>query len=443
MSEPQELIRRKRDGLELTKEQLSEFFGSYLDQQVTDYQMAAMLMAIYWRGLSDEETSVLTLLSRDSGHVFSWDTPKEMIVDKHSTGGVGDKTSLIVLPLAVAAGLKVPMMAGRGLGHTGGTLDKLESIAGMQVFLSPEKVRQQVGRLGGVFFGQTPSITALDGKLYALRDVTATVESIPLICASILSKKLAEGLGSLVLDVKFGSGAFMKEVPQARALATALVKVGRACGLNVAALLTDMNSPLGHSAGNALEVAECLEVLQGQGPLDTKELSLALATEMVLAADPSRRVEQVRAELESYLTNGKAMEIFLRVVSAQGGETSSLERADCKHGLAQSKYIVPLKAPESGVIVSWDVRSLGLAILQLGGGRIRLTDKVDPAVGISALKRRGARVAAGEPVALIHGNCEDRVKKASQTVYKAITLEENLVSTNEEQLVLERIYGDK
>lgn len=416
---PQEIIRIKRNGSKLSKEQIADFFGGYLEGRVADYQVAAMLMAILLKGMEPDETAALTLFMRDSGTVLSWDGPKELIVDKHSTGGVGDKTSLILMPLCVLEGLQVPMIAGRGLGHTGGTLDKLASIPGMNVFLSSTQARRMMANHGGAFMGQTGEIAPVDKKLYAMRDVTDTVESIPLITASILSKKLAEGIGGLVMDVKFGSGAFMEKKDDALALAKSIASVGRAAGVSVRCALTDMGSPLGDRAGNALEIEECVEILRGEGPASTRDLSVDLALEMIALAKPKLDRDATRSKLFEHLKTGRAYDVFVKMIHDQGGDTRVL---DDTRKLAKAMIEKPILAKDSGIVAECDVRALGLAVIDLGGGRRQTDDEIDPAVGLSRLKRVGDVVHAGEPLAIIHGNKDAAVKAASERLKNAYKL---------------------
>jgi pyrimidine-nucleoside phosphorylase len=423
---PQELIRKKRDGGTLTEAETAAFFGGFLRGDVADYQVAAMLMAIFARGMERAETAALTRIMRDSGAKLAWNFPKNLIVDKHSTGGIGDKTSLLVLPLALVAGLKVPMIAGRGLGHTGGTLDKLEAV-GFKVYQDEAALRRQVETLGGAFLGQTEALVPLDRRLYALRDVTATVESIPLIVGSILSKKAAAGLGGLVMDVKFGSGAFMADYEQALTLARAIADVGNECGMKVRCLLTSMNQPLGDYAGNALEVFECLEILRGRGPRDTRELSLELTAEMVRLAFPERRLDAARRELEGYLASGEAYEMFCRIAKAQGADTAMFERREAFFA-AKIKTEVGADVSAGAVVAAIDTRKLGLAIVELGGGRKFVTDKIEPAVGLSGMKRIGDRVAQGEPLAVVHGQDESRVRHAAKLVAEAYRMGERVTT---------------
>jgi pyrimidine-nucleoside phosphorylase len=413
---PQEIIRKKRQGLELSPQDIRSFFGGFLSGDVADYQVAAMLMAILLRGMTKEEAAALTLTMRDSGEVLTWSGDKGDIVDKHSTGGVGDKTSLAIMPLCILEGLRVPMIAGRGLGHTGGTLDKLESIAGLEVYLTPSRAESLLRKNGGVFMGQTEQIAPLDKRLYALRDVTDTVESVPLITASILSKKLAEGIGGLVMDVKFGSGAFMREKVDALNLAESIVSVGKASGLNLRCALTDMGSPLGECAGNSLEIREILEVLRGEGPSSTRDLSIQLAVEMVLLSRPDDSREEVLSRLCSHLDSGRAFEVFSKIVAGQGGDISQLEKPE---KLPKAKYLREVYAPQNGVIASCDVRELGLAIVELGGGRRRAADKVNHAVGLSKLRRVGDKINAGDLLAVIHADSEDLADLVSKRIKAA------------------------
>ncbi|MCX6117104.1 MAG: thymidine phosphorylase [Proteobacteria bacterium] len=413
---PQEIIRKKRKGQELSKDDMSQFFGGFLKGDVQDYQVSSMLMAIALNGMTPEETSRLTLFMRDSGTVLNWGGQKENIVDKHSTGGVGDKTSLIIMPLCILEGLRVPMIAGRGLGHTGGTLDKLESIKGMNVFVSPESTQKLMKKNNGVFMGQTQEIAPLDRRLYAMRDVTDTVESIPLITASILSKKLSEGIGGLVMDVKFGSGAFMQKKDDALALAKSIASVGRASGVNVTCALTDMGSPLGDRAGNALEIIECIEIMKGQGPQSSRDLSVELSLLMLQLADPKLEVETSRKRLLSHLQSGRAFDKFCDIIAAQGGDTGMLENTRL---LPASGYQVDVTATESGYIDYCENRELGLAVIELGGGRRQTTDQIDYGVGLSNLKRVGDAVKIGDTLATVHGNSKDALAQAASRVKDA------------------------
>lgn len=435
MALAQELIRKKRDGHALTQAELEEFFHGYMDGSIADYQAAAMLMAIVLKGMEFDEVAALTEIMRTSGQILSWDEPRSNIIDKHSTGGVGDKTSLIILPLCTLEGLRVPMIAGRGLGHTGGTLDKLESIPGMNVRPSVAESQVIFRELGGVFMGQTPQIAALDRRLYALRDVTATIESIPLITASILSKKLAEGLGGLVMDVKYGSGAFMAKEADATALATMIAAVAKKLSVSVRCQITSMNSPLGDSAGNALEVIECVKIMRGESVApDTRELTLSLAADMVSLANPQLARTVILERLEKRLQSGDVFTQFCKHIKRQGGDVTYLENPE---KFPKAKVIRPLLAAQSGVIASIDVRSMGLAIVELGGGRRMATDAIDHTVGLTGMKRVGTKVAKGEPLLMIHGRSEHDLAIAERSLKDAIKVSER--GSAEDTLILKSI----
>ncbi len=386
-----EIIRRKRDGLQLSAEQIGWFIRGYTSGDVPDYQAAAFAMAIFCRGLDGAETDALVQAMLHSGDVLDLSAVPGPKVDKHSTGGVGDKISLHLAPAVAACGLVVPMISGRGLGHTGGTLDKLESIPGFTVGLTIERFVAVLRSAGLALIGQTDRLAPADKKLYALRDVTATVESIPLIAASILSKKLAEGIDGLVLDVKCGSGAFMKELKDARRLAETLVDIGRRGGKRVAALVTDMEQPLGRLVGNAAEVKESIDVLDGRGEPDLVELTLALGAEMLLVGGVSRDVDEARGKIAATLSDGSARARFEKCVVEQGGTLP-----------AQATWLRPtdsvLGAPTSGYVTRLDAEAVGRAATLLGAGRLRKEDAIDPAVYIRLSKKVGERVEAGQPV---------------------------------------------
>lgn len=401
---PQEIIRKKRLGETLSPKEIQNFFMGHLKGEVADYQVTAMLMAIMFQRMTAAETAALTECMRDSGDIMTWPKfEKKTVVDKHSTGGIGDKTSLLLAPLCILEGLKVPMIAGRGLGHTGGTIDKLESIPKMNLFLTREQAERQLELLGGFIIGQTDRIAPLDKKLYAFRDVTDCVESIALITASILSKKLAEGIGGLVMDVKYGSGAFMRAPSDAQALAESIRSVATATGVKVTCMLTDMNSPLGSTAGNALELEECVQILRGnKSYTSTIELTHQLAKEMILLARPNESEDDIKTRLDAHLTSGRAHELFVKIVAAQGGDTRVIEDLS---KLPKARHVVPLLTPTEGFISSIDCRAIGLEVIKLGGGRLRATDAINHAVGLSELKRVGDQVSKNEPLALIH--CDD------------------------------------
>ena len=384
------LIERKRDGGALTAEEIAGLVRGYVSGEVPDYQMAALAMAVFFRGMSDAETTALTMEMRDSGEVFAWPAGTPPKVDKHSTGGVGDKVSLVLAPLLACEGVWVPMISGRGLGFSGGTLDKLESIPGFRVDLVWPEMLAQLERVGCFIAGQTANFCPADKKLYALRDVTGTVASLPLIVASIMSKKLAESLDRLVLDVKFGRGAFMQNREDAQKLADAMVAVGRGAGMETCALLNPMDEPLGRTVGNALEVAECVEVLQGGGPRDLVELTLELAESLV----PARK-ESLRARLQ----DGSAWEKFIAMVEAQGGDASALSKMGEIH---RAPAIIEVVAPRDGTLTRLDALEIGRLSTELGAGRGKADDKIDFAVGVECLRKQGEKVAAGDPVLRVH-----------------------------------------
>jgi pyrimidine-nucleoside phosphorylase len=401
----QELIARKRDGGELANEELREFLVAYGAGEVPDYQMSAFLMAVLLNGMSAAELGTLTRSIIDSGRRLDFRTDGgPPAVDKHSTGGVGDKVSLILAPLLAEYGLRVPMMSGRGLGHTGGTVDKLESIPGFRTDLDLDEFQAVLADVGCAMIRQTPAIAPLDGRLYALRDVTATVPSIPLIAASIVSKKVAEGIEALVLDVKYGSGAFMQDRDQAVLLAQTLVDLAESEGVRATALLTAMEQPLGHAVGNALEVREAVDCLRGDGPADLREVSLALAAECVTAASTGAETAGAGAELAAMLDDGRALARFASLVERQGGNPEVAGRPDL---LPEAPLQVIWESPADGFVTRADAYGIGVAAVELGAGRRRLQDDVDPAVGIELLARRGEPVRRGQPVARVHARSRD------------------------------------
>jgi pyrimidine-nucleoside phosphorylase len=399
---PTELISKKRDGREHTQEDIAALVEQFMSGALADYQMSAWLMAAFVRGLSEKETLYLTQAMLGSGQELELRRTLSPCIDKHSTGGVGDKLSIPLAPLVAATGIRVPMIAGRGLGHTGGTLDKLESIPGYDVRLGVSRFRQVLRKVGASIIGQTDAIAPADRRMYALRDVTGTVESRPLIVASILSKKLAAGLDGLVLDVKAGRGAFMPTENEARALARDLVRVATKLGTPTVALVTNMDEPLGTTIGNALEVRESIDILRGQGPPDSTELTLRLGEEMLLLAEkkPTRGARsRARARLEEALSSGRALEVLARMVSAHGGDPAVIEDPS---RLPQARHLVAVRAAKSGIVQSIDSRALAEVALALGAGRRRVEDTIDPAVGVELLKKRGDRVARGDEILLLH-----------------------------------------
>ena len=416
---PQDIIIRKRDGGTLTKAEIEFFARGVVDGTFADYQATALLMAIFWRGMTPQETAWLTDAMLRSGDVIDLRDLPGAKVDKHSTGGVGDKVSLVLAPLAVACGLKVPMMSGRGLGHTGGTLDKLEAIPGFRVQLSVPEFRAILQQVGCAMIGQTPQVVPTDKKLYALRDVTGTVECIPLICASIMSKKLAEGIDSLVLDVKFGAGAFMKKKADALALARAMVEVGRAAGKPVRALLTAMHQPLGRCAGHTTEVIESIECLKGRGPADLMEVTYALTGQMLLLGGKAMDSAEARKKMEAAITNGSALRVFREMCVAQGGDARVVDDYSLLP-IAKKKLDVRAGADAKGYVSEVDALKCGHAIMALGGGRAAVTDKVDHAVGFSNLIKIGEPVSPGTRLCILHVNDDAKAARAEALIREAV-----------------------
>ena len=414
---PQHIIARKRDGGTLSDAEIASFVRGATDGSWADYQLSAMLMAIFLRGMTPPETAALTKAMMHSGVVARLDNVKLPRADKHSTGGVGDKVSLHLAPMAAACGVAVPMISGRGLGHSGGTLDKLEAIAGFRVNLTLDEYRTQVEKIGLCLIGQTAQLAPADRKLYSLRDVTATVECIPLICASILSKKLAEGTQVLVGDVKFGRGAFMKEKAKARELAQALVAVATAAGMPMRAVLTAMDEPLGRAVGNALEVAESIDCLRGRGPADTMAVTYALGEQMLILAGVAATSADARRRLEQSISSGAAWAKFREMVVAQHGDPRVTDDPSL---LPQAPVKRPLPAPRSGFITDVDAMGVALAALSLGAGRARAEDQVDPAVGVAGLVKIGEPIRAGDPLCVIHARTEEAAREAAKRLLAAI-----------------------
>jgi pyrimidine-nucleoside phosphorylase len=416
---PQDIIIKKRDGGTLTKEEIEFFARGVTDGRFADYQATALLMAIFWRGLTSQETAWLTDAMLHSGEVIDLRDIPGAKVDKHSTGGVGDKVSLILAPLAAACGLKVPMMSGRGLGHTGGTLDKLEAIPGFRVMLSIQEFRSILQKVGVAMIGQTPQIVPADRKLYSLRDVTGTVECIPLICASIMSKKLAEGIDSLVLDVKFGRGAFMKSKEQALELARAMVAIGKVSGKPVRALLTAMNQPLGRAAGHTTEVIESIECLKGRGPADLMEVTYALTGHMLILGGMAKDETDAQRKMEAAISNGSALEKFRQMCLAQGGDARVIDDYSL---LPTAKKLIEVTALAGAhdFVGEVDALKCGQAIMALGGGRAAVNDKVDHAVGIANLIKIGEPVAAGTRLCTLHVNDDAKGARAEGLIRSAI-----------------------
>jgi len=415
------LIERKRDGGALTPAEWEGLITGYVRGEIPDYQLAALAMAIVFRGLTPEELTALTGAMLHSGARLDfgdWATPR---VDKHSIGGVGDKTSLLLAPMLACAGVAVPMISGRGLGHTGGTLDKLEAIAGFRTGLSLDEAVAQVKRLGCVMLGQTPELVPADRKLYALRDVTGTVESLPLISASIMSKKLAEGLTGLVLDIKTGSGAFLTDPKQSLELARTMIGLGEAQGCRTVGLLTAMDRPLGHACGNALEVREALDGLRGGGPEDLMEVTYALGVEMLVVGGVTGDRAAARAMLEEVVRSGRALARFREMVEAQGGDVMMV---DDPSRLPRAPVEAEYRAPRAGVIAQVEPRRIGQAVVALGGGRARTEDRVDPAVGFVIPVKPGERVAEGDRLATVHARDAGSAEQALASLGQAIVVAE-------------------
>jgi len=433
-----ETIKAKRDGRELPSEEIRAFVDGYVRGDVPDYQMAAFCMAVFFRGMSDAETGALTDAMLRSGEVLDLSSLPGAKVDKHSTGGVGDKVSIALAPIAAACGVVVPMISGRGLGHTGGTLDKLEAIPGFQVRLPASRFREVLAQTGACLIGQTEQLAPADRRLYALRDVTATVESIPLIASSIMSKKLAEGIDALVLDVKVGSGAFMKRLEDAETLARALAGIGRNMGKKVVALLTGMDQPLGCAVGNALEVKEAVELLRGRGPPDLREVTLALAAEMIVLAGRAPTLDAAREQARGVVRDGRAFLKLCQIVEAQGGDPDAL--AD-QALLPAAKGTLDVLAPAAGNVQAIDAEAIGLAAVALGAGRARIEDPVDHGVGLLVHKKVGDRVQAGEPLCTVHHGDRGRQtpQAVAERVLRAYQIGEHALSP--EPLILARIEG--
>jgi pyrimidine-nucleoside phosphorylase len=418
-----ELIKKKRDGHELTREEIEFIVSSYTRGEVPDYQVSSFLMAAFLRGLSRSETAALTQAMLHSGEVLSFPEIAGRKVDKHSTGGVGDKTSLILSPVVAAGGVYVPMISGRGLGHTGGTLDKLEAIPGFNVNLTLEQFRSILGKLGCAMIGQTTEVAPADKKLYALRDVTATVESPFLICASIMSKKLAEGIDGLVLDVKTGSGAFMKDPEKAEYLARLMVEAGEDMGKRMVALITDMDQPLGNKVGNALEVEECIEVMRGAGPEDLRFITLELAGWMFYLGDRVSTVEEGKKLAWDLIATGTALAKFREMVAAQGGDPNVVDNISL---LPRAQHNATIFSPREGFVTEIQCEQVGIASLILGGGRSKKEDTIDPAVGLTLHKKVGDMVRSNETLCTIHYSDDHHLDEARHMLEEAFTVGEHL-----------------
>jgi pyrimidine-nucleoside phosphorylase len=431
-----DLIRKKRDSGEHTREEIDFLISGYTRGEIPDYQMAAWLMAAWLRGLNRAETAGLTESMLYSGEVLDLADIPGKKVDKHSTGGVGDKTSLILAPIVAAGGLTVPMISGRGLGHTGGTLDKLEAILGFNVNLTLSEFRRVLRECGMGLIGQTAEIAPADKKIYALRDVTATIENAGLICASIMSKKLAEGIDALVLDVKTGSGAFMKREEEAVRLAEVMVETGKRMGKKVVALITDMEQPLGRAAGHSIEVVECIEVLSGGGPADLRELSIELSAWMFYLGERTKSVEEGRQLAQTMIANGRAKEKFKQGIKLQGGDERVIDEPQ---RLPAARFHVNVASSVDGYIIGTNCEQFGTALAMLGGGREKKEDTIDHAVGIEFRKRIGDRVEKGEPIAMIHYNADAKLAEAKSLIAESYQIGESAPSG--ERPLIRRILG--
>jgi len=427
-----DLIHRKRDGEELSPEEIGALVDGYTRNEIPDYQMSAFLMAVFYSGMTDREVSSLTESMMRSGEIVDLSSIPGMKVDKHSTGGVGDKTSLISAPLAAAAGVIVPMISGRGLGHTGGTLDKLEAIPGFRTDLTIEEFKAQLAAHGLAFIGQTPEVAPADGKLYSLRDATATVESIPLIASSIMSKKLAVGLDAIVLDVKVGTGAFMKRQTDARKLAQMMVGIGRRMDKRVQALITDMNQPLGYAVGNALEVMEVSQTLQNAGPTDLTRISLELAARMIFLAKLVPTLDEAREIAQQKLLDGSGYRKFKDVIAAQGGNPQVLDRFEL---LPNATGVREISSPRAGYISAIDAEGIGRASSMIGAGRNLKEDSIDPAVGVILEVKVSQKIEAGAVLCRLYYTGEENVEEASQQIEDAFRISAS--APEERELILE------
>ncbi len=413
-----DLIEKKRNGEELTEKEIRWLIKGYVEGDIPEYQMSAMLMAIFFRGMTDQETFIMTDAVAHSGDMVDLSPIEGVKVDKHSTGGVGDKTTLVIAPIVAACGVKIAKMSGRGLGHTGGTVDKLESIPGFQTEMTEEEFFAAVNRSGIAVIGQSGNLTPADKKMYALRDVTATVDSIPLIAVSIMGKKLAAGNDAILLDVTTGSGAFMKKTEDAVSLALKMTAIGEAAGKRIAALITDMDEPLGLSIGNTIEVLEALEVLRGEGPDDLKEVCLALAANMLYLSGKGE-IDQCEALAKEAVTSGKALDKFKEMVESQGGDVDYIEHPE---RFTKAPYQMEVKAAASGYITAMDTESCGGVSSLLGAGRLTKESIIDPAAGIRLLKKTGDAVMEGETIAILYASDEALFSAAHERYQKAITI---------------------
>lgn len=413
-----DIIIKKRDHGELTREEIEFFVRGFTQGEIPDYQMAAWAMAVLLNGMTDQETTYLTQAMANSGEILDLSSAVDVVVDKHSTGGVGDKTTLTVAPLARACGLPVGKMSGRGLGFSGGTLDKMESIPGYRVDLSQEEFLHQLGQLGLVLSGQSGDLAPADGKLYALRDVTGTVPSIPLIASSVMSKKIASGAQAILLDVKTGVGAFMENLEDAKHLARLMVSIGELSGRKVTALISDMNQPLGFAVGNAIELREAIDTLRGGGPADFREHCMVVSSHMLVLGKKAANVEAARKMLEKAIENGSAFDYFRKLVAAQGGD---VDYVDHPEKLPAARYIETVPAPRGGYLKGIHAQVIGNAAVELGAGRAKKGDPVDHAVGFEVLHKVGEKLTAGQPLFVIHANDPEKLKTAREQLLRAHT----------------------
>jgi len=424
---PYELISKKRDGKELSAEEIHYMVMGFTNGEIPDYQMAAWLMAVYFQGMKAPETKALTHTMLKSGEVVDLSSIPGIKVDKHSTGGVGDKVSIILAPIVAAAGVPVPMISGRGLGHTGGTLDKLESIPGFRVDYSIAEYAQKISEIGVCLIGQTPTLCPADKKIYALRDVTATIQSIPLITGSIMSKKMAEGIDALVLDVKTGKGAFMQSYDKSVALAKQLIAVGQQFGKPTVAYITDMNEPLGNTIGNWLEVTECIQALQGKGADDLMEVTHQLSGAMIYLGGKAASIDQGIALSKKMISSGRAWQKFLEIVESQNGDVAMVQNPQ---QYPQTKYQAQVPASRNGYIAAIDALELGLTSVTLGAGRLKATDGIDPAAGIVLHKKKGRPVEKGQPLMTVYTNKEETLKSAVSRLAAAVSYTESRPKPN-------------
>ncbi len=413
-----DIIEKKRNGEELTTEEIRFFVQGYTEGTIPDYQVSSLMMAIYFQDMNDRERADLTMAMVESGDQIDLSGIQGIKVDKHSTGGVGDTTTLSLAAMVAACGVPVAKMSGRGLGHTGGTIDKLEAIQGFHVELTTEQFMKQVNDIGTAVIGQSGNLTPADKKLYALRDVTGTVPSIPLIASSIMSKKIAAGADAIVLDVKTGDGAFMKTFEDAESLAHAMVQIGNNVGRNTMAIISDMSQPLGFAIGNALEVKEAIDTLKGQGPEDLMELCYTLGSQMIVVGGKASTIEEARKQLQEVVANGQALEVFKRFIVAQGGDASVVENPEL---LPQAKYQIELTARTSGYVAKIEADDVGVAAMLLGAGRATKESTIDLSVGLVLRKKVGDKIEEGESLVTIHSNTED-IAEVKEKLYQHIVI---------------------